>query len=121
MSPLAELTEVTPLGEADRACLDALRAVLKQHGSCDRFGITLLHQHFPIAEDEQLIETCDVPERTLTIRPETRRTLPEGRVIETSWRFDDTTDDVLESLVCKVGCFVDLRDRHERTHDRVSG
>jgi hypothetical protein len=120
-SRLPDLTEIEPLGAADDVCLEEVRAVLKRHGALDRFGITLLHDHFDVAEEELLVETCDPASRTLTIAPMTIAATDEGdRLIETNWRFSDG-DSARAALVCKVGCFVDLRDNHKRTHQRVNG
>jgi hypothetical protein len=123
MSTLPDITDVRPVGPADRACLTELRAVLARHAALDRFGITLLHDHFPMGDDEQLMETCDPATRTLTIRPEALDEIDHrsGSVIETMWHFDPVSEDALAGLVCKVGCFVDLQDRHRRTHNQVRG
>jgi hypothetical protein len=121
MGTSPDLADLEPLGEQDRACLDELRAVLDRFGSLDRFGLSLLHDHFDVAPDERMMETCDPGHRTLTIRPEPTHDLEPGvRIVETSWRFG-ATGDVIAGLVCKVGCFVDLKDRHKRTHERVNG
>ena len=116
-----DLIDIVPLGEADRACLDAVRAALSAHGSLDRFGLTLLHDHFPLQDGELLVETCDPDSRTLTIAPgvvDTNNT--DDRLIETNWSFSPEGD-VIAGLVCKVGCFIDLKDNHKRTHQRVNG
>jgi hypothetical protein len=121
MASLPDLTEIEPLGEADRTCLEELRAVLERHGNLDRFGVTLLHDHFAIAPDERMMETCDLETRTLTITPERIDTNHSvGCIVETSWRFTRDTQ-LVAGLVCRVGCFVDLKDNHKRTHQRVNG
>lgn len=119
---LPDLTEIPPVGDEDRACLSELRDVLRAHEALGRFGVVLLHDHFVVLEGEMLVETCDEASRTLTIRPLPVGPDPaEGRFIETSWRFspDGEGSDLTTMLKCKVGCFVDLKDRHRRTHDRV--
>lgn len=119
---LPDITDVEPVGEADRDCLEEeLRAVLTRHGRLDRFGLTLLHDHFPVASNEMLVETCDPESRTLTIIPEViDPNDAEYRLVGTNWRFSDDGD-VIAGLVCKTGCFVDLKDRHKRTHQKVNG
>lgn len=122
---LPDIVDVRPVDETDRACLLEVRAVLERHGALKRFGINLLHDHFPMDDDEVLLEVCDPEERTLTIRPGTASSLEEGRFVGTNFQFDGeppAADEPLAAkLVCKVGCFVDLKDRHSRTHDRVWG
>lgn len=43
--------------------------VLSRHGKLNPFGLSLLHDHFEMAEDEVLKETCDPQTRTLTMSP----------------------------------------------------
>jgi hypothetical protein len=133
---LLDITEVRPLDESDLPVLDELREVLERHGALDRFGLNLLHDHFPVADDEVLVEVCDTEQRTLTIRP-LRGGVADGipgRFVETNFQFVPRSDadadadpdasgtsPVAYTLVCKVGCFVDLKDRHSKTHDKVWG
>ena len=121
MKPLPDIDEIEPLGPSDEACLQELRNVLDRHGALERFGITLLHDHFSLSEDEMLIEECDEQTRTLTIQPvSTSEDAEDGEVIQTNWRFPlEPTTDLHNTMVCKVGCFSDLKDNHRRTHDRV--
>ena len=88
------------LSLADESCLREVREVLKKHNALSRFGITLLHQHFPVADDEVLLETCDPETRTLTIRPTKTEQLINP--IETSWYWRNDTPEVL--LACDKLC-----------------
>ena len=67
--PVADISAVDPLLPADLACFRELRDVLQRYGALDRFGISLIHRHFDIADDEELMEYTDVEERTLTVKP----------------------------------------------------
>ncbi|WP_009965197.1 hypothetical protein [Verrucomicrobium spinosum] len=69
LADLPDIDEVPEFSDADRDCLDAVRAVLRKHGKLSTFGLTLLHQHFDLQEDEVLLETADPATRTITIRP----------------------------------------------------
>jgi hypothetical protein len=62
--------------------------VLEQHGALQRFGLTLLHQHFDMGDDEILVESIDVTNRVLTLRPRPTGAT-RGVAVETSWRLDD--------------------------------
>jgi hypothetical protein len=96
-----------------------MREVLVRHGALERFGLTLLHDHFDMDVDELLVETCEPEARVLTIHPERAPAPGTGeRLIATSWQFSPEGD-VVAGLVCKLGCFVDLKDRHRKTHQRV--
>jgi hypothetical protein len=107
--PLIE--EVSPWSLDDQALFDDLRAALVKHDATTRFGVTLLHRHFEVSEDEVLVEACDVETRTLTVRPCARTRMFEGTVIETHWRFD-TPDSVAQT--CWKFC--EEEDGHPKGH-----
>lgn len=88
-SPLPDINEVLPLSEDDRICRDEIRKILAKHGKLGRFGICLLHSHFPISDDEILTETVDVANRILTIQPAKKHDVSTRRTIETMWRLDN--------------------------------
>lgn len=85
---LRDIDEVAARGEADEECIAEVKAVLERHCRLSRFGLLLLHSHFPVAADEVLVEECDHVSRTLTIRPKQKSTLTEVVVKETQWRLD---------------------------------
>ena len=73
---------------ADDALFAEIREVLERHGAAARFGICLLHRHFDVADDEVLLETCDVASRTLVLRPRPESECSGNSIVETSWRLD---------------------------------
>jgi hypothetical protein len=79
-----DMVDIDPrLDATDTACLAALREVLQAHGKLQRFGISLVHRHFPLDDDECLIETIDVQRRMLTVMPVRRTALPAA--VPTQW------------------------------------
>lgn len=112
--PLPDIDDVPPLSEADDECIKEVRDVLERHGAISRFGLMLLHDHFPIAEDETLLETVDVENRTLMLRPAKREQLAEANTVQTSWRLDSPT----AMTDCKTQC-VKAGERHGTTHITV--
>lgn len=87
--------------QKDKALFQDLRKVLEAHDAVDRFGVTLLHNHFDIESDEQMIETHDEQERTLTLKPYRNIDLKEGETLQaTNWRFDEETGGVQAFLFC---------------------
>jgi hypothetical protein len=64
-SPLPRFEEARGLGPQDAEFVRDLVAVLARHGNLNRFGLCLLHDHFPIAAGEVLVETNDSRARTL--------------------------------------------------------
>ncbi len=85
---LPDIDDVEPFSEKDHACMQAVREVLEQHGALGRFGLTLLHEHFTIENDEVLMETVDTETRTLITRPVKIDEQSDSNSVETSWRLD---------------------------------
>lgn len=85
---LTDINEVVEFSDADKPLFDELYDVLKKYDSLHRFGISLLHSHFDLAENEVLIERTDRASRQQIIEPITLDELSEISVIETSWRLD---------------------------------
>lgn len=84
--PTIESTE--PVADSDQACLSDIQNVLRKHGKLNRFGVTLLHKHFPLADGEVMVESCDPASRTLTIKPVALESINEEHYVETCWRLD---------------------------------
>jgi hypothetical protein len=64
---LPDIDAVAPFGPDDAVCLKEVNEVLRKHNATARFGVSLLHSHFPMAEDEILLEETDVLNRRQTI------------------------------------------------------
>ena len=86
-SSTPDIADVGPLTDIDKNCLREVRDVLARYGNLNRFGLSLIHKHFDVDEDECLVETVDVENRTLTVRPVRKGTV--GHAIETQWRLSD--------------------------------
>ncbi|MFF7367856.1 hypothetical protein [Streptomyces tricolor] len=67
---LPRFEEAEGLGPQDAEFVRDMVAVLAKHGNLNRFGLCLLHDHFPLAADEVLVETNDVAARTLSVHVE---------------------------------------------------
>ncbi|WP_146992459.1 hypothetical protein [Bradyrhizobium macuxiense] len=91
--------QVVPLNESDGAVFEALRNVLIKHDATDRFGITLLHSHFPLDNDETLLESTDDVNRVIQIAPH-RGALPKDAV-ETAWRFTKASAAPIAMQACE--------------------
>lgn len=91
-SALTHIADVQPIGEQDAACLEDIRRVLQKHGALERFGVTLLHSHFDLADDETLLETTDVDRREHWVRPVKASFLQENGITAqtTVVAFDET-------------------------------
>ncbi|GAA0401917.1 hypothetical protein [Streptomyces luteireticuli] len=82
---LPRFDEAQGLGPQDDAFVRDLVAVLDKHGNLDRFGLCLLHDHFPLAPGEVLVETHDIDARTLHVKVEKAATTTHTR--PSQWRF----------------------------------
>lgn len=85
---IPDISEVSPLSDADRPMVDEIVGVLRKHNALNRFGLTLVHKHFEVADDEVMVESTDVQSRTQTIVPVKKSELPNLDYTETSWRLD---------------------------------
>jgi hypothetical protein len=56
MLPDIDTTDVGIITADDHACLDEVGSCLLGAKVQSRFGVTLLHTHFPIYDDEMLLE-----------------------------------------------------------------
>lgn len=81
---LPTFSDAVPLGPGDGAFVQELHALLAKHGNLDRFGLTLLHEHFAVAPGEILMESNDPSARTLHCTVERIADLPAYK--ETAWR-----------------------------------
>lgn len=83
-----DIDQVEPLSEKDEPVFAAVREALEQYGALDRFGLTLLHEHFDVDPDEVLVESVDKERRILTTQPVKASDIPPENLIQTSWRLD---------------------------------
>ncbi|MFG3013303.1 hypothetical protein ACGFZB_23095 [Streptomyces cinerochromogenes] len=84
-APLPRFEEAEGLGPQDAEFVRDLVEVLARHGNLDRFGLCLLHDHFPLAADEVLVETNDPGARTL--RAHVEKTDRTRHAKASQWRF----------------------------------
>lgn len=68
-SSLTHIADVKPIGDHDAACLEDIRKVLQKHDALSRFGVTLLHSHFDLQDDEMMLETTNLENREHWVRP----------------------------------------------------
>jgi len=109
-SKLPDITEVIELCDSDLPIMDEIYQVLKKHDALKRFGVTLLHEHFDVADDEVLIELTNRESRTQTIKPVKKDHPFLTDAIETSWRLDTG----MPVMSCKCVKFGGNHEHHER-------
>ena|SRR5947199_298363 len=101
---LPRIEEVAPVSEEDEACLAEIRDVLLKHNRLNRFGVSLLHDHFDVGDDELMVEVCDVEQRKLISMPFKREDIAGSKTIETNWRFE-VNGTGRPILTCIESCF----------------
>jgi hypothetical protein len=89
LSAIPHIDTVAAFSDNDKPLFNELREVLQKYQALNRFGITLLHNHFSLGDDEVLLEKTDVSARKQTIEPISLKRLNEMNVIETAWCMDD--------------------------------
>ncbi|NBC14279.1 MAG: hypothetical protein GVY09_13255 [Gammaproteobacteria bacterium] len=112
---LNDIGDVEPLNISDNDCLQELYEVLCRHGKSTRFGITLIHKHFDMSDDEVLIEQTDESRRTLTLSPEKLNSERIANSIETSWMFSQENGEKIMT-VCYRRCDKGVFGEHKRNH-----
>lgn len=96
--PVADISAVDPFSPDDAACFRELRDVLLKYNALNRFGITLIHRHFDIAPDEEMMEFTDAENRTLIVKPVKLSDINWKNTTVTNWRLTDGDE------VATVGC-----------------
>jgi hypothetical protein len=82
---LPRFEEAEGLGPQDAEFVKDLVAVLAKHGNLNRFGLCLLHDHFPLRTGEVLVETNDPEARTLHAHVEKADRTQHAKASQ--WRF----------------------------------
>jgi hypothetical protein len=67
--PDIDLTSAGLLAVDDDACLAEVGRCLVEEHVNERFGATLLHSHFPVRDDEILVEEAHTDPQLITLRP----------------------------------------------------
>lgn len=114
-----DIHDVEPISDKDAEVLSELREVLLKHNAVERFGVTLIHKHFDLAENEQLVEFTDVDNRRLTIQPvsENKRLT----TIETSWKFSPGPSGKQPLTVCVFRCYYDSQSTPQHVGKHMPG
>jgi len=102
-----DILEATPKGTKtnDQQFFNDFKELLEKYNNLDRFGICLLHNHFPIQEDEILVEENFSNPRKLVLTVEKKisqeEKLAQG-IIETSWGYSAKANDFVALTDCRA-------------------
>lgn len=113
-SEMPHINSVIEFSDTDKECLAEIRDILKKHGNLNRFGISLLHNHFEVGEDEFLLETTDEKRRTQYIRPVKKAEFEGHDMVVTSLRLVE--GEAIAEMSCRCGRD---KDGHDGTHPNI--
>lgn len=82
----ADFGSTSPISPDDEAVLAGLAEKLRSHGKIERFGVRLIRDHLGISDDQELMETCDKPGRSLHCAVIDSADRPPENSVETTWR-----------------------------------
>lgn len=114
-----DIHDVEPMSDKDSEVLREVREVLLKHDALDRFGVTLIHKHFDLQENEQLVEFTDIDNRRLTIQPVSDS--ESLNTIETSWKFSKEPSGPQPLTVCVFRCFYDAQSSPQHVGKHMPG
>jgi hypothetical protein len=109
--PIIDIADTEGFGSQDAACFAEIRDVLSKYGLLDKYGMSLIHRHFEIDDDECLLEKIDVDTRTLCVAPVKKSELTPGTTTTTMWKLAEGA--VAATVACQ--CYVSSRG-HEGRH-----
>ncbi len=111
LTKMKHIDNVEPINDGDFDCIDEVRAVLEKYGALGRFGLTLLHKHFDVEDDEVLVEYCDEENRRLTLEPVKHADLDKDCcLIPTLYVFDELSHRPRHCAVCSDGSHYGYKD-----------
>lgn len=97
---IPDISKVDQFSQKDEQCFRDVRDVLKKHGALNRFGLTLIHSHFDLADDEILLEETDIETRTQTVKPVKESEIKVEDVTITNWKLSEGEDFSMKICVC---------------------
>lgn len=118
-SRLKHVDDVEPLNDGDATCIAEIRDVLYKHGKLDRLGVALLHSHFPLADDEVMLEETDEEARIQTLVP-VKASEMGPTDMGTIWKLQAGAD-IVAMAWCRSYCErgAVIRPYHKKKHTRV--
>lgn len=114
----ADFGGTSALSVDDDAVLAGIAERLRAAGKADRFGVRLVRNPLGISEGEVLLETCDLPQRTLSCSVIERDDAHAANNVETSWQWKPNLDSTGPSVMqyCSTICATDENGHHWNTH-----
>ncbi|OJJ19989.1 hypothetical protein BKI52_16060 [marine bacterium AO1-C] len=86
---LPYIDDVKEYSQEDEALFKEIKEVLKKYGVLDKFGITLLHTHFPVKKGEVMVEHYNPEDKSQLTKPHPVADIDKLGLVPISWRFMD--------------------------------
>ncbi len=98
----------------DEAVLADLAERLRAQGKTERFGVRLIRNPLGLRENEVLVETCDLANRTLHCSVDERDRVRPGSTVETSWQWKPSLSKTGPKVTryCASQCQMDSGNNH---------
>src|SRR5947209_5836726 len=77
------------LDESDRRCLEEIGQTLVSSYAHKRFGVSLLHHHFAVRNDEVFVRSTDTTHRTITLQPRPSGFIKGDRLVPVNCAYSD--------------------------------
>jgi hypothetical protein len=108
----ADFGATAPVGPADEAVLAGLAERLGAHGKTERFGVRLIRNPLGLCDDEVLVESCDLANRTLLCSVGARGA--DTNAVETTWQWRPApaTNGPAVHRYCTMQCSMDSSGAH---------
>ncbi|PIC03678.1 hypothetical protein CS060_13935 [Anoxybacillus flavithermus] len=92
------------LNEEEKALFSEIYKVMEKYKHLDRkFGLSLVHSHFPMSDGEVLYETHDVEARTLKLEVIDKNKASQSKnTIISQWQFDGDGNPVPTMYCCTL-------------------
>jgi hypothetical protein len=114
----ADFGPTASLNSDDEAVLAGIAERLQAAGKTERFGVRLVRNPLGLSESEVLLETCDVPERTLRCSVAKREGARATHNVEISWQWKPNLSGTGRSVMqyCATVCMTDADGHHWNSH-----
>lgn len=114
----ADFGSTASLDADDEAVLAGIAERLRAAGKSERFGVRLIRNPLGLSDSEVLLETCDVPERTLRCSVAEREGVHAANNVETSWQWKPNPSGTGPSVMqyCATVCVTDADGHHWNSH-----
>ena len=95
-----DIDSVPAFNDQDSQCFKEVRDVLKKYNALDRFGLSLIHSHFEVGDDEILLETTDVHNRQQKIEVVKASEIEQEDFVITNWALTDGDEVARKRCAC---------------------